>query len=146
MIRPATPRDLPAVRACAVEAYGKYVERIGRKPAPMVADFDAIQARGDLYVAEADGAIAGFVVYYPLNGAMHLENVAVAPRAQRTGVGARLIAFAEQAARARGLDRIELYTNEKMHENFRYYEAKGYVEIGRWQEAGFNRVFYRKPL
>ena len=146
MIRAATTVDLPMVRACAVDAYGKYVERIGKKPAPMVADFDEIQSRGDLFVAEAVGAVVGFVVFYPKDGAMHLENVTVARNVHGTGVGSRLIAFAEACARERGFDKIELYTNEKMFENFSYYESKGYAEIGRCEEDGFNRVFYRKVL
>ena len=112
----------------------------------MVADFDEIQSRGDLFVADSDGAIIGFVVFYPKDGAMHLENVAVAPGVHRTGVGSRLIAFAETSARERGFDKIELYTNEKMFENFSYYESKGYDEIGRGEDDGFNRVFYRKAL
>lgn len=44
-IRPATVADLPTVRQCAVDAYGLYVERIGRKPAPMIADFARIQVQ-----------------------------------------------------------------------------------------------------
>jgi ribosomal protein S18 acetylase RimI-like enzyme len=146
MIRAATADDLPMVRACAVNAYGKYVERIGKKPAPMIADFGAIQARGELFVAESDGVVIGFVVFYPKDGAMHLENVAVTLSALGTGVGSRLIAFAETSAQERGFNKIELYTNEKMFENFSYYEAKGYDEIGRHEEDGFNRVFYRKAL
>ena len=33
-----------------------------------------------------------------------------------------------------------------MTENIAYYPALGYAEIGRWEEDGFNRVFYRKDL
>jgi ribosomal protein S18 acetylase RimI-like enzyme len=146
MIRAATTDDLPMVRACAVDAYGKYVTRIGKNPAPMIADFNEIQSRGDLFVAESNGAVIGFVVFYPKDSAMHLENVAVAHSALGTGVGSRLIAFAEASAQERGFDKIELYTNEKMFENLSYYEAKGYDEIGRREEDGFNRVFYRKAL
>jgi ribosomal protein S18 acetylase RimI-like enzyme len=146
MIRVATTDDLPMVRSCADDAYGKYVERMGQKPAPMVADYEEIQSRGDLFVAESGGAVVGFIVFYPKDGAMHLENVAVVPSALGTGVGSRLIAYAEATARERGFNKIELYTNEKMFENFSYYEAKGYGEIGRRDENGFKRVYYSKPL
>ncbi len=40
-IRPAGPDDLDAVRRIARAAYAPYVPRIGREPAPMVADFTA---------------------------------------------------------------------------------------------------------
>jgi hypothetical protein len=38
MIRKALHSDLDAIRRCAEAAYSVYVERIGRRPAPMVAD------------------------------------------------------------------------------------------------------------
>lgn len=88
----------------------------------------------------------GFIVFYSKDGVMHLENVAISPSAQGNGHGSRLVAFAEAAARAHGFAKIALYTNEKMTENFPFYEAKGYVEVGRWQDEGFDRVFFRKDL
>lgn len=33
-----------------------------------------------------------------------------------------------------------------MTENIPYYPSLGYEEIGRWQEDGFDRVFFRKEL
>ena len=40
-IRPAGPEDVDAIRRIARAAYALYVPRIGREPAPMVADFTA---------------------------------------------------------------------------------------------------------
>ena len=45
-----------------------------------------------------------------------------------------------------GFDRIELYTNAAMRENIEYYPRLGYKEIGRHEEDGFERVFFRKSL
>ena len=45
-VRQAVAADEPAVRACAEGAYARYVAAIGRKPAPMVADFAAQIAAG----------------------------------------------------------------------------------------------------
>lgn len=39
MIRPANANDEPEIRECAEQAYARYVPVIGRKPAPMLADF-----------------------------------------------------------------------------------------------------------
>jgi ribosomal protein S18 acetylase RimI-like enzyme len=61
-------------------------------------------------------------------------------------VGHALLSLAEVEARAAGLDRIRLYTNEAMHENQRLYERIGYVETRRAQQDGFTRVFYEKAL
>ena len=41
MIRQAEASDECEIRACAEQAYARYVPVIGRKPAPMVADFRA---------------------------------------------------------------------------------------------------------
>ncbi len=147
MIRPAQQEDLAAVVACAEAAYAKYVERIGRKPAPMVADFAAQIDQGLVFVAsDHDQAMLGYVVCYGRGDHLHLENVAVHPQAQGRGVGRALIAFAEGKARSEGLVAVELYTNAKMSENLALYPALGYHETGRRHEAGFDRVFFRKEL
>lgn len=145
-IRPATGGDLERVTACAQAAYALYVARIGKEPAPMVADFQAQIAAGQVYVGEADGAVAGFVVLYPRRDHLHVENVAVFPARQGLGLGRALLAFAEKEARRRGLAAIELYTNVKMTENLALYPRLGYREIDRREEAGFSRVFYRKEI
>ena len=50
-IVPAEPSHLDAIAACARAAYEKYVARIGREPAPMVADFASSFAAGHVRVA-----------------------------------------------------------------------------------------------
>ena len=146
MIRSAAISDIDAVQKCAVDAYAQYEQRIGKKPAPMVAGFLAIQTAGNLYVFEAENEVVGFIAFYPVEEVMHLENVAVLPGEHGKGYGSLLVEFAETTARDQGFETIELYTNEKMTENFSFYESRGYKETGRGQEDGFNRVFYRKTL
>lgn len=148
MIRAARETDLDAVRRCAEAAYAGYIARIGRAPAPMVADFAAALANGDLFVADNEAAdgIAGFVVFYPRADHVHLENVAVDPACQRRGIGRRLIEFAEGKAIELGYRRIELYTNARMTENLELYPVLGYRETDRRVEDGFDRVFFTKDL
>ena len=74
------------------------------------------------------------------------DNVAVLPAAQGRGIGARLLALAEEQARGLGLREIRLYTNEAMTENLAYYPRHGYAETHRAKQDGFNRVFFRKPI
>src|SRR6266404_4605512 len=50
LIRKATAEDVVRIGAIARAAYGKYVPRIGREPAPMVADFAAEVAAGRVVV------------------------------------------------------------------------------------------------
>jgi ribosomal protein S18 acetylase RimI-like enzyme len=119
---------------------------MGRKPAPMVADFAAQIADGEVYIATDDhGVFQGFIVFYAEDGHILLENVAVLPRAAGRGVGKALIGFCEDAARQRGLN-VHLYTNEKMTENLSIYPKLGYVEVARRTEDGFNRVYFVKTL
>ncbi|MGA0539018.1 GNAT family N-acetyltransferase [Neotabrizicola sp. VNH66] len=147
MIRQAGPEDEAAIRNCADLAYARYVPLIGRKPAPMLADYAAQIAAGVVHLAEdAAGAFQGFIVFYPEDGAMLLENVAVLPKAAGQGVGRALMAFCEDCARQQGLPAIRLYTNAKMTENLSIYPRLGYVQTGRRQEDGFDRVFFEKPL
>lgn len=146
MIRPATADDEPAIKQCAFAAYQKYVDRIGRQPAPMIADFAQAIAAGQVWVSEQHGELDGYLVCFPVGQYIQLENVAVQPDAQGLGVGGNLIGFAEQLASDAGLAGVELYTNEKMFENQRLYPALGYTEVARAVEDGFSRVYYRKRL
>ncbi len=142
----ADPSHLGAVEACARAAYEKYIERIGREPAPMVADFAGSIDAGQLWVAIDDGGLSGYVVFYPRGDHLHLENLAVLPGQQGRGIGRALIAHVEEEARRLRLAAVELYTNEKMTENLGFYPRLGYIETGRRNEAGFNRVYFRKGL
>ena len=146
VIRQANPADLVQIKACAEAAYTCYVERIGKKPAPMIADFAASIEAGTLYVIETATQICGFVVFYACNDYLQLENVAVDPRFQGFGLGMKLIEFVEQQARGGGCGSVELYTNVKMTENLGLYPRLGYVEFDRRIEDGFDRIYFRKTL
>ena len=145
-IRRARAQDVPFIEACARAAYELYIERIGREPAPMVADFATHVRENHVYVMSDGRAIAGYVIFYPRTDHLHLENIAVMPKYQGEGFGGRLIAFVEEEAIRLGYAAVELYTNQKMFENLKMYPKLGYVEIDRRVEEGFERVFYRKNL
>jgi ribosomal protein S18 acetylase RimI-like enzyme len=145
-IRKAVSSDLEPVRACALAAYQMYVDRIGREPAPMVADFAASIKAGRLYIAGEEGQLAGFVVFYAKSDHLHLENVAVSPGFQQRGIGRKLVEFVEQQARTGGYPRVELYTNARMTENLGLYPRLGYQQFDRRIEDGFDRVYFKKKL
>lgn len=148
MIRPAKPSDEPAIRECAISAYQQYVAVIGRKPAPMSADFAAQISAGHIHVAtDDDDRPVGFVVFYPDDDTtMMLENIAVTPTQNGRGIGKRLMAACEDTARQQGFSRVRLYTNEKMSANLSIYPHLGYVETDRRTEDGFKRVYFEKTL
>jgi GNAT superfamily N-acetyltransferase len=145
-VRLARPADAGAMREVVTAAYQSYVDRIGREPAPMTADYGRIAASGHAWVAEQGGCIVGCLVLEPAESYLWVENVAVAPPAQGIGVGGRLLRLAEEQARAQGLREMRLYTNEAMTENIAYYPRRGYRETHRASQDGFRRVFFTKVL
>lgn len=145
-VRTAMADDLEDVRSCAQAAYSKYIERMDRKPAPMLADFASQIALGHVYVASCGTSFAGYVVFYDERDHVHLENVAVVPAQSGKGIGRKLMEFVEQSARENGLNAVELYTNEAMTENLAMYPKLGYIETDRKQQDGFDRVFFRKSV
>jgi len=141
MIRQAVPSDEPAIRAIARASYTRYVAAMGREPAPMVADFGAQIAAGQVWVTEG-----GFIVFFERDDAMFLENVAVHPDAAGQGIGKALIGHCEAVARKAGLPAVTLYTNAKMTANLSLYPHLGYAQVDRRMEDGFDRVYFRKCL
>ncbi len=158
-IRRAGPADGQALAAIAAEAYRGYVPRIGRPPEPMTADYGKLieedcEASGEsraagaaeVWVACRESTVVGLLVLRSHSDHLLLENVAVLPAAQGSGVGARLLRHAEERAAASGLGEIRLYTNEAMTENIAYYSRHGYTETGRGGQHGFRRVFFAKQI
>ena len=145
-IRRAAAGDAAAAAEITSAAYRPYIERIGREPAPMGADFDALIGAGAVWLATEDGRVVGVLVLELQDTALLLESVAVDPAHQGHGIGRSLIDHAEQVARDAGLSAVDLYTNAHMTENLRLYPSLGYDLIDRRREDGFDRVFFRKSL
>lgn len=147
MIRRAQPTDRAAVEQMVRDAYSMYVERIGKPPGPMLDDYAALIADGTVSVLEdGDGMIVAIIVLLPKPDHLLLDNIAVRPDGQGRGLGRQLVAFAEAAARRLGHAELRLYTHQKMTENIALYARLGFVETGRGQEAGYDRVFMTKRL
>ena len=146
MLRPAVTADATALAALVDAAYGHYVARIGLVPGPMRADYAEVIRTRDVTVAEQDGVIAGLVVLGVTDEGFVIDNVAVHPAWQGTGLGRALLQHAEAAARRAGFDSLYLYTHELMTENLELYRRMGYVEYDRRRTGEFSRVFMRKKL
>ena len=145
-LRPATCNDLATVQEIVRAAYTPYIDRIGREPGPMLDDYAFLIDGGRVYVAEREDLVQGLLVLIPQDKAMLLDNVAVAPQAQGTGLGRTMMEFAERAAIKAGYPAIMLYTNEAMTENIALYTRIGYAEMYRVEEKGLRRIYMRKPL
>jgi N-acetylglutamate synthase-like GNAT family acetyltransferase len=145
-VRPAGSADAAAVTELVESAYQGYVPRIGRRPAPMDVDYAALIDRGQMWVAEQDGAVVGVLVLIVADDHLLLENIAVSPVSKGQGIGSLLMHTTEQHACDAGLPEVRLYTHELMTENHDYYRRHGYVETHRAVDDGFARVFFTKRL
>ena len=135
-IRPAVADDLSAVQALVNAAYAPYIPRLGRAPGPMTDDYAAAIAKGLVHLIETDSTLAGLVVLIAEPDALLLDNIAVAPAAQGQKIGRRLMEFAEETAKQRGLPCLRLYTNELMTENIGWYTRLGFRETHRGGTSG----------
>ncbi|KAK7960637.1 acetyltransferase protein [Apiospora saccharicola] len=161
----ATPDHVPAVRAMVQAAYAKYVDRIGRPPAPMLADYDKILEEGEQEVwvltvpqsgvgamlpsSSSSTTTAGSIILAPdpsCVAALKINNLVVDPKSQGKGYGRVLMEFAEELARTRGLKKLTLFTNVMMWENIGLYAKLGFAEVGRRDEDGYERVYFEKSL
>lgn len=95
---------------------------------------EAHRIAGGLWVAvdERDRPI-GFAVTIPLEGAVHVEELAVHPDAQGRGAGGALLDHVAARARADGAVAITLTTFRDVPWNQPYYERRGFLVV---PEAG----------
>ena len=147
-MRGARPEEAAAVSALVEAAFSRHIAAVGRRPAPMDDDHAARIAQGQQYVidGEAPGTLAASIVLVDEVDYLVVNNVAVAPGCQRQGHGRTLLAFAEDEARRRGLPEIRLHTHARMADNLLMYPRLGYVEAGRENQGGFDRVLFVKAV
>jgi GNAT superfamily N-acetyltransferase len=147
LLRRAGSEDAASLRDLARAAYAHYVERVGREPGPMVDDYETRVIEDECWlVSDECGDAVGYLVLHWEPDHVVLDNVAVAPGRQGSGVGGFLLAYAEHRALAEQRSEIRLYTHVSMVENIARYTALGYVETHREPQSGFHRVFMTKVL
>ena len=113
----------------------------------MLDDYTEVIARDQVIVATRDDELVGLVVLQVGDEGFVVDNVAVDPAHEGTGVGRALLERAEAEARRSGFDSIALYTHELMTENLALYKRIGYVEYERRPIAdGSSLVYLRQPL
>ena len=145
-LRPATSADVSRLTTLAQAAYGHYIERLGGPPRPMTDDYADVVRTYRVTVAERNGEIVGLIVLGVTDEGFLIDNVAVDPSLQRSGVGRALLEHAEVEATRAGFDSIYLYTHEKMTENLALYSRIGYVEYDRRMHGHASLVYLRKRL
>lgn len=78
-IQPATQDDLAQIVRLVNAAYAKYLDRMEKPPAPLLADVAAQVARGDVYALASRTQIVGALVMGTHADAVIVENIALDP-------------------------------------------------------------------
>ncbi len=131
MIRSLAPGELTAAQEIE-RAAGRAFADVGMpeiaadEPLP-VEELDRHRRAGLAWVAaDADEDPVGYLLAEPVDGALHVEQVSVHPRAGRRGVGRALLEHAAAHAGAAGLDALTLTTFADVPWNAPYYRRCGF--------------------
>jgi EmrB/QacA subfamily drug resistance transporter len=139
LVRPAGPADHATIRGVLGLAYHQYVADV---PAEVwhayradLLDLDRHAAQGRLLVATVDGAVAGYVAFYPDASTQQLgwpsgwasgRGLAVHPNYRSHGIAGALMAEVERCARESGASAFAFHTSEFMTTARALYERLGY--------------------
>ncbi|MCC3160723.1 GNAT family N-acetyltransferase [Hymenobacter sp. 15J16-1T3B] len=145
-VRPATAADIPAIMDIVrrvvplMQAAGNFQWEADY---PNEAVFQQDISRQQLWVAEADGAVAGVAAlttdqdpeyaqadWDPAETAIVTHRLAVDPAVQGRGVAAALLAQAEHLAAAQGLQSLRVDTNSENKATQRLFPKLGYRFAG----------------
>ena len=125
-IRPACRANLATLE---VEA-GKIFHSVGMSEvaehAPDMNALRSCQKLGQIWVAEVNVEVAGYVVATVVDGNAHIVQVSVSPAHSRQGVGRRLIGHIEAWGRDHDLPETTLTTFRVVPWNGPYYQRLGY--------------------
>ncbi|MBZ9854757.1 GNAT family N-acetyltransferase [Mesorhizobium sp. CA13] len=130
-IRKALAPDVTAVMTLTTDAYAPYTSLLGGPPIPVNEDYAPRIARGEVWLLESGGELAGLIVLERHEDHAMIFSVAVAPGFQGKGFGIALLRHADEQSRLWRLPEVRLYTNAKMERNIALYLAYGYSETGR---------------
>jgi ribosomal protein S18 acetylase RimI-like enzyme len=145
-LRAARPADALAIRELVQGAYAHYPDIIGVRPAPMDADYEGEIASNEVWVVPTEDELVGVLVLRREPDHLFVDNVAVAPGSQGSGIGKALLEHGERRARELGLPELRLLTHELMTQNRSMYRHLGWEETEQRDEGKFSRVYFRKPV
>ncbi len=131
IIRPMTKDDVDG--CAAIVCASSIGERYGFRPEAMARSLAAaLDSGGELFVAEGEGALAGFVWMDRLgafSSAPYLRLIAVDESIRGAGVGKRLLAEFERRGEAVGRDFCLLVSDFNATAQD-FYERQGYRKVG----------------
>jgi ribosomal protein S18 acetylase RimI-like enzyme len=106
----------------------------------------------EVFVAECEGKVVGFIVYNTKSSDGNIDNVVVAKEEQGKGIGKALVEFAEALAKSRGINVMRTDTTENAEgdpwQSCGFWRKMGYEDTGerRVTEYGFKIISLVKKL
>ena len=130
LARMADIPQLPDIEYSAAQAFLGTPQAWCAEAEVMAADdYPPLVEDDDVWVAEDEGVLAGFVVTETEDDFLHIWELAVHLDHQRKGAGRALIAAAADAAREAGCASVTLTTFTNVAFNEAYYRALGFEVI-----------------
>lgn len=123
-------------------AFAEYRGRLRPESGALAETAETVAAAfGDHWVAvaERDGLLIGAVLYTRRGGDIYLGRLSTQPECRGQGIASALVAHVEAHARRLGASSITLGVRIALPENLRFFQALGYVEVGRDTHAGFDQ-------
>ncbi|MCC7346264.1 MAG: GNAT family N-acetyltransferase, partial [Variibacter sp.] len=115
------PSERAAIEAHMRAAFSPNAAILGVAPLPLLADY------AETYVAEQNGEVVGALILQPREDDLYIWGIATTPGLQRSGIGGRMLAAAEERAHALPRERLRLRTGEKLTANVAWYQRHGFA-------------------
>jgi ribosomal-protein-alanine acetyltransferase len=125
MLRPAVVDDTASLLALEADVFGSEAWGIDAVTAELAGGNRSVA------VAEVEGSVVGYAAVSTAGDVADLTRIAVALDVRRLGVGAVLVMWAIEAARAAGAERMVLEVAESNDAALGLYLSTGFTEISR---------------
>jgi len=143
-LRPATPADVPVIldHIRGLAAYEQLSHEVAATVEQLRATLfpaDGAPPAAHCVLAEADGAPAGFALYFfnystfLARPGLHLEDLFVRPEFRGRGLGKALLLHLARLAHARGCGRMEWSVLDWNQPAIAFYESLGARRLPEWQ-------------
>ncbi|HZE40726.1 MAG TPA: GNAT family N-acetyltransferase, partial [Stackebrandtia sp.] len=141
-LRPAAPADLAAVTDVLLECWASNIAAVapasavaGLTPQRIAANWEAVlrgtDGGGALVATSEEGYVQGVTRFErDGDGTGVVQSLYVSPRAQRLGIGARLLSAAVKGLRDLGADTLTLWVISANAPSIAFYRAQGWIPDG----------------
>ena len=126
-LRRAGYADIPAILALKNAAYTPNESIIGVPSLPRIADYRQVVSEHEVWLVDGANGLEAAIVLEIEPEDFTVWSVAVAPEAGGRKLGATLMAFADDRARALGYGSVHLYTHAKLTQRIGWYERLGFA-------------------